>query len=224
MGQNIKNQIVEYLVGKFQNGDYDQDAKLPSEHFLANKFNCSRNTVQLALQALKSSSIIKPIQGQGSFINLCHYHRFISAREKHRAPHVKFEEIGDNDWEFLKNHWIYYRNDKCIKKTYSDEKGIKIIVFSSLLVNDRLIKAKTYPKIPLGKFLYNENIIIFEIFKTQRIIAKDKSKFWPKEFEDYNFLVFKSSFMYDKNHDIIEDSCSIMILEDFREYQYIKIF
>jgi GntR family transcriptional regulator len=67
-GRPRHEQISDYLREQIDDGAYEVDEKLPSEHELGDTFDVSRVTVRRALQTLEHEGYIYRRQGLGSFV------------------------------------------------------------------------------------------------------------------------------------------------------------
>lgn len=63
-----KKFIIQYILLKIVAGDYPVGAKLPSEHSIAVKFNCSRITARTAYSHLESIGLIVAQKGVGYYV------------------------------------------------------------------------------------------------------------------------------------------------------------
>jgi GntR family transcriptional regulator len=60
--------VKKSILKAIQSGVFNQTNQLPSEKFLAEKFNVSRATIRSALQSLEDDNVIKKQQGVGTFL------------------------------------------------------------------------------------------------------------------------------------------------------------
>ncbi|SFA94854.1 trehalose operon repressor [Clostridium frigidicarnis] len=60
--------IYNDIVGKIENGIYEINDKLPSEHILMKEYNVSRDTIRKALNILEQNGYIQKTKGKGSFV------------------------------------------------------------------------------------------------------------------------------------------------------------
>lgn len=61
-------QISRKIFDAIKNGEYAENAPLPSERFLCRKYHVSRSTVRQAIQLLKEADAVYTVQGNGTFI------------------------------------------------------------------------------------------------------------------------------------------------------------
>lgn len=61
-------EIYKKLMSAIKAGEYAENAPLPSERFLCEKYHVSRSTIRKALQLLKEADAIYTVQGNGTFI------------------------------------------------------------------------------------------------------------------------------------------------------------
>ena len=65
--QQKKYELVQrYLLTFIDQKKFTEDVRLPSEHFLSNKLEVSRETVRKALAKLAEQHIIYPRKGSGA--------------------------------------------------------------------------------------------------------------------------------------------------------------
>lgn len=62
-------QLVEELISKIENNDYQENDKLPSERELCEMYDLSRITVRNALQELERDGYIYKLHGKGTFVS-----------------------------------------------------------------------------------------------------------------------------------------------------------
>lgn len=70
---NVQNQslyveISEKIRQSIRSGEYSENAPLPTEQELSNKYHASRNTIRLAIQRLKDEDVVFTVRGNGTFI------------------------------------------------------------------------------------------------------------------------------------------------------------
>lgn len=68
-GEALWSQIAAELTHRIEQGQYQQDGKLPTESQLAAHYGVNRHTVRRALDELESARIIRTEHGRGSFVN-----------------------------------------------------------------------------------------------------------------------------------------------------------
>ena len=64
----LYEEIYEKLLSAIRNGEYAENAPLPSERYLCEKYHVSRSTIRQAIQLLKETEVVYTIQGNGTFI------------------------------------------------------------------------------------------------------------------------------------------------------------
>jgi len=67
-GRSRHEQLSDWLRANIEDGTYDVDDQLPSEHQLSEQFDVSRITVRRALQTIENEGLIYRRQGLGSFV------------------------------------------------------------------------------------------------------------------------------------------------------------
>lgn len=67
-GRPRHEQLSDWLRAKIEDGTYEVDDQLPSEHQLSERFGVSRITVRRALQTIENEGLIYRRQGLGSFV------------------------------------------------------------------------------------------------------------------------------------------------------------
>ena len=65
MPRSIYESIYRDLKLKIEDGTYEYQEMLPSEHSLIQVYDCSRNTVRRAIASLVSDGYVQTIQGKG---------------------------------------------------------------------------------------------------------------------------------------------------------------
>lgn len=60
--------VCREIMQAIQNGEYGENAPLPSERALCEKYHVSRSTIRQALDVLKKSDLVYSVQGNGTFI------------------------------------------------------------------------------------------------------------------------------------------------------------
>lgn len=61
-------EIYKKLLAAIKNGEYGENAPLPSERYLCEKYHVSRSTIRQAIQLLKEAEAVYTVQGNGTFI------------------------------------------------------------------------------------------------------------------------------------------------------------
>lgn len=61
--------VYEIIRKQIERGDFPQDAPLPGEHELANRFEVSRVTIRRTMRILEEADMITRFRGRGTFIN-----------------------------------------------------------------------------------------------------------------------------------------------------------
>ena len=61
-------QLKSIIVKKIENGEYSEDAKIPSELDLCQEYNISRPTVRQAIAELTNNGYLYKIRGKGTFV------------------------------------------------------------------------------------------------------------------------------------------------------------
>ena len=67
-GRPRHEQLSDWIRTKIEDGTYEVDDQLPSEHQLSERFGVSRITVRRALQTIENEGLIYRRQGLGSFV------------------------------------------------------------------------------------------------------------------------------------------------------------
>jgi DNA-binding LacI/PurR family transcriptional regulator len=60
--------VADFLENEIRKGLYSPDTKLPSERYIAEKYNISHMTVNKAIATLESRKIVKRIHGNGTYV------------------------------------------------------------------------------------------------------------------------------------------------------------
>lgn len=114
------DQIYQDIRHKIEEGIYEYQSLLPSEHTLVEAFECSRNTIRRAIKQLADEGYVQSIHGKGVRIIY--------------QPHEQSEFLL-NGIESLKE--AVARN----KKDYKT----KVIQFVELTVDDKISQRTTFP-------------------------------------------------------------------------------
>lgn len=61
-------EVYQKILRAIQNGEYPENAPLPAERFLCDKYHVSRSTIRQALDQMKNADIIYTVHGIGTFI------------------------------------------------------------------------------------------------------------------------------------------------------------
>ncbi|MBQ8682915.1 MAG: GntR family transcriptional regulator [Clostridia bacterium] len=89
-------QIYEKILAAIRNGEYAENAPLPSERYLCDKYHVSRSTIRQAMQLLKESDVVYTVQGNGTFIK----------PQVYTQPLTQFYSFADT----LKNSGVLIQN------------------------------------------------------------------------------------------------------------------
>ena len=65
MPKSRYNEIYQTLKERIETGDYPFRELIPSENTLVQEFDCSRNTLRRAVQALSAEGYVQSMQGRG---------------------------------------------------------------------------------------------------------------------------------------------------------------
>ncbi|MDJ0577901.1 MAG: GntR family transcriptional regulator [Xenococcaceae cyanobacterium MO_234.B1] len=64
-------QIAQKLRESIQQGVYQVEEKLPSEHQLSERFGVNRHTLRRAVSLLKEEGLLRTDKGRGIFLGVC---------------------------------------------------------------------------------------------------------------------------------------------------------
>lgn len=120
MPEAIYDKIHKKLKCRIEDGTYEYQSLLPSEHTLIEEFSCSRNTVRRAIRQLADEGYVQSIHGKGVRIIYQPYEQ---------------SEFMLSGIESLKE--AVARN----KKEYQT----KVICFAELTVDERISRKTTFP-------------------------------------------------------------------------------
>ncbi len=109
----LYEKVKDFVLDNIGNGNWPQDAKLPSEHDLVSSLGVSRMTVHRALRELTAQGLLRRVQGVGTFvappkaqstlIEISNIISEIKARgSRHRAEVVLLERIEHPDPTLLR--------------------------------------------------------------------------------------------------------------------------
>ena len=66
--QSLYIEISDKIRQAIRSGEYSENAPLPTEQALCEKYHVSRNTIRLAILQLKEEEVVYSVQGNGTFI------------------------------------------------------------------------------------------------------------------------------------------------------------
>ncbi len=128
MYTTMKNYILRYLLLKMQNLEFKIGDKLPSEQFLAIKFDCNRHTARSALEILKKAQLISNNNGVGNFVNN-NIDKMFGMKHLISADDVEFKKIGEKqipisflnyiDGEKIIFQETYKHRNRTVAKSYT---------------------------------------------------------------------------------------------------------
>ena len=81
--------VYQYILGKIQNGEFQEGDLIPKEMDLSEQFNVSRPTVRHALNDLVNEGYLTRVRGRGSFVT----------KPKVVQEYTKFIESYDQEME-----------------------------------------------------------------------------------------------------------------------------
>ncbi|NMH66227.1 histidine utilization repressor [Shewanella salipaludis] len=61
-------EIKQYIIARIETGEWEENARLPSENQFAEQFGCSRMTARRALTELTDNGVLERSQGLGTFV------------------------------------------------------------------------------------------------------------------------------------------------------------
>lgn len=160
MKEDIKY-ITKYILLKIFSGEWSND-KLPSERWIGQKLNCTRNAVRHALEQLKNAEIIYSVHGKGHFIQKKHNGSWIE-------PHDDEKVIYRNPT--LKDRKILYRIDNDIRGnliTRIVKKDREIIACTFIIISHPFIVGSIQHPFPNLLQYLAKNGVIFNISKERQ--------------------------------------------------------
>jgi GntR family transcriptional regulator len=107
----LYHEIYQKLLAAIKNGEYAENAPLPSERHLCEKYHVSRSTIRQAIQLLKEASAVYSVQGNGTFVKpqvflqpLTNFYSFTDTLKSSNIliqnEIVQYEQIPA-DWEMV---------------------------------------------------------------------------------------------------------------------------
>lgn len=203
--EKIYNDIVESI----NNGRYETNSLIPSESFLVNKYNVSRDTVRKALSLLERDSYIRKVKGKGSIVLDAQRYNF-SVSRIHTFKEIK-SKIGKDSKTYVKSLELAHPEENIIKELGLNEyeKVWKIIRVREI-DNEKIILDKDYiwskyvDNLTLeicenSIYDYLENVINLKIAYAKKEILTDRLSDLDKEYldmKDYNMMVVVRSHTY----------------------------
>lgn len=211
--------IYEDLKMKIENGDYEFQEFLPSEHNLIQIYDCSRNTLRRAVSSLVSDGYVQTMQGKGvqnifqpnvqTTFTIGNIESFAeSAKRNGKTPKTEvlsFEEITVDKKLAKKTNFpvgaeVYY----ILRLHYLDNEAL-ILNHNYFLKS--VVSGLTKEIAEQSIYNYIENTLKVNIVTSKRIMTVEKMTELDKKYltlNDYNCLAVVSSCTYDGNGNMFE--------------------
>jgi len=134
-----KKYILQYIILKILNNDYDKNVLAPSENRLAIKFNCSRLTARSALIILVNIGILIAKQGMGYLVSEKAMDILFFAQKLKKNSHkTKIELIEKEEIESLIKTTVNGLVDTYYLKNYDLMDNLSSVTY--LLINKSSVK------------------------------------------------------------------------------------
>ena len=104
------DELAKWLRNNINNGTFKHGDRIPTENELALQFNVSRDTVRKAISRLEEESLLKRVQGSGTYVNLPDIREISSLRKDSHTIGIMMNDI---------NSYIFSYIVKGIKETLS---------------------------------------------------------------------------------------------------------
>ncbi|NQZ29324.1 MAG: GntR family transcriptional regulator [Mycoplasmatales bacterium] len=176
MYTTMKNYILRYLLLKIQNLEFKVGDKLPSEQFLAIKFNCNRHTARSALEILKKAQLISNNNGVGNFV-INNMDKMFGMTHLISSDDLDFKRITKNQIpiSFLN----YIDGEKTIfQETYKHRNRI---IAKSYTILDKNIQGDLDAENQLPKLLAYNGVCIFEVEEKLKFQSEPNYVEWKSE-------------------------------------------
>ncbi|TCG11161.1 winged helix-turn-helix domain-containing protein [Mycoplasma todarodis] len=176
MSTTMKQYILRYLLLKMQNLEFKVGDKLPSEQFLAIKFDCNRHTVRTALEILKSAQLISNHNGVGNIV-INNMDKMFGMRHLILSDDIKSKKINKNQ---LPISFLNYIDDEktIFEETYTQRN--KIIAKSYTIV-DGDIQGELNHENQLPQLLAYNGVCIFEVEEKFKFQSNPQYVEWKNE-------------------------------------------
>ena len=176
MYTTMKNYILRYLLLKMQNLEFKIGDKLPSEQFLAIKFNCNRHTARSALEILKKAQLISNNNGVGNFV-INNMDKMFGMNHLISSDSIEFKRINKNQIpiSFLN----YIDGEKTLfQETYKHRNRI---IAKSYTIIDKDVQGELDTENQLPKLLAYNGVCIFEVEEKLEFQSEPNYVEWKSE-------------------------------------------
>lgn len=150
---SLYNQVYQQILHAIQTGEYPENAPLPPERYLCEKYHVSRTTIRQALARLKEAEVIYSVQGHGTFVKP---QVFVQPL----AEFYSFTDTLKNDNIIIRNEIVSYDivdGDEYLSRKTGYKKGTR---FHRL---GRLRSAKEYPLMLETTFLPSSRFVRLDL-------------------------------------------------------------
>lgn len=106
--------VEQYLLGRIRSGEFPVNARVPSQHRLMAKLNCSRITVQRAMKNLIRAGFLRSEKGRGTFVLPRRAEQHLSevviiSKYRENSPNYPFTEmLFSLDTRGIPTRWVDY--------------------------------------------------------------------------------------------------------------------
>lgn len=208
--KNIKyTEIYDYLKNKIISDEYKSGEKIPSEKYLTEIFNVSRNTVRRALNQLSLEGFVNSVRGKGVFVIEKHQLKLLvgglqSFKEASLTNNINYEtnlhvfkeilvdEKLSEKTGFPVDSLVYYI---CRSRSIEGENSILDINYflKSVIpdLNEEISKKSIYE--------YIENVLSLKIAGAQKVISVENISKLDKNYLDlinYDLVAIIKNFVY----------------------------
>ncbi|CAM9134479.1 GntR family transcriptional regulator [Mycoplasma todarodis] len=176
MYTTMKNYILRYLLLKIQNLEFKVGDKLPSEQFLAIKFDCNRHTARSALEILKKAQLISNNNGVGNFV-VNNMDKMFGMKHLISSDDIEFKRIDKKQMpiSFLN----YIDGEKTLfQETYKHRNRI---IAKSYTIIDKDIQGDIDAENQLPKLLAYNGVCIFEVEEKLEFQSEPHYVEWKSE-------------------------------------------
>lgn len=152
----LYSQLKQIILKKITSGEYQQDAKIPSEQELCEQYDISRPTVRQAISELTNNGHLYKEKGKGTFvartkskIDIKNFTGFtdsiLDSQEPGQHNILSMRSVGQNELTFLDNYFEGYKHSR--KNEYAEIKYLTMEKDSVLSYNVSYIPLGLFPEI-----------------------------------------------------------------------------
>ncbi|WP_027342980.1 GntR family transcriptional regulator [Hamadaea tsunoensis] len=157
----LYQQLAAALRDRITSGDLQPGARFPSEADLASQYDTSRNTVRLALDALRNEGLIVSQQGRGTFVRSAPPTRYYASLTGSRAQRLEAERQRDTFTQQIERQGRTARQVSTVEVVPADAeiaRHLNMSAGTTVAVRRRVMYADNEP-LQLGDSYYPIDIV-----------------------------------------------------------------